>query len=47
MKGNYVAKHARTYNKAKVEEDRKKNMKKGYQKHRGESKDSSFFVYIL
>lgn len=36
---NIVAKHARTYNKATVMEDRKKQMKKGYTKHKGGQKD--------
>ncbi len=32
---NFVAKHARTFNKAHVFTDRKKALKKGYRKHKG------------
>jgi len=33
-KWNPVAKYAREYNKAKVERDRKKTVKRGYRKHK-------------
>ena len=33
---NLVAKHARKYNKAAVHKDRKKAMKKGERKHKGQ-----------
>lgn len=36
MKTNPVAKHARTFNKAHVMVDKKKRVKKGYTKHKGE-----------
>lgn len=36
---NLVAKHARTFNKATVQADKKKKSKKGYQKHK--NKDNS------
>jgi hypothetical protein len=32
---NYVAKHARTFNKASVMADRKKRAARGYRKHKG------------
>lgn len=32
---NYVAKHARTFNKAHTFTDRKKATKRGYRKHKG------------
>ena len=32
---NFVAKHARTFNKARVHTDRKKAVKRGYVKHKG------------
>ena len=32
---NFVAKHARTFNKATVQRDRKKAQKRGYVKHKG------------
>jgi len=35
MKGNLVAKHARTFNKSAVMRDRKKALRKGYTKHKG------------
>ena len=35
---NLVAKHARTFNKATVQRDRKVDQKKGYTKHKGEWK---------
>lgn len=31
---NFVAKHARTFNKSSIEDDKKKKIKKGYQKHK-------------
>ena len=34
MKDNPVAKHARTFNKAHVHRDKKKDKKKGYMKHK-------------
>ena len=34
-KSNPVAKHARTFNKAQTMRDRKKDAKRGYQKHKG------------
>lgn len=36
---NLVAKHARTYNKAHVEADRKQRQKRGYRKHKGMDND--------
>lgn len=46
MKRNIVAKHARKFNKARVEEDRKKKKKRGYEKHRGSLlKKIPLFVY--
>lgn len=33
VKNNFVAKHAREFNKAHVMRDRKKDLKGGYQKH--------------
>ena len=35
MKGNNVAKNMHKFNKAKVFVDRKKNLKRGYGKHKG------------
>ena len=32
---NFVAKHARTFNKARVMVDRKKRSARGYRKHKG------------
>lgn len=32
---NWVAKHARRYNRAAVYRDRKRDAKRGYRKHRG------------
>jgi len=37
MPTNLVAKHAKKFNKAAVHQDRKKSLKKGYRKHRGEA----------
>lgn len=36
---NPVAKHARTFNKATVQADKKKMIKKGYTKHKGRKSD--------
>lgn len=32
---NFVAKHARKFNKATIQKDKKKSLKKGYVKHKG------------
>lgn len=32
---NYVAKHVHTYNKPTVQKDRKRELKRGYKKHKG------------
>ena len=37
---NWVAKHARRFNRAAVYRDRKRDAKRGYRKHRGGSRDS-------
>ena len=42
MKHNPVAKHARRYNKPAVHRDRKKDIKRGYQKHRGRQQEVVF-----
>lgn len=34
MKGNHVAKHAHKYNRATVQQDKKKKLKRGYKKHK-------------
>ena len=39
MKDNYVAKHARKFNKAHVFKDKKKATKGGFRKHKGWFKD--------
>lgn len=36
MKNNYVAKHAKTYNKAVIFEDKKKALKRGKLKHKSQ-----------
>ena len=38
---NFVAKHARSFNKATVQTDRKKAQKRGAVKHKGKSYDSN------
>lgn len=35
MKDNFVAKHARKYNRHNIMEDKKKKFKKGHTKHKG------------
>lgn len=48
MNRNLVAKHARTYNKATVEDNRKKKEKRGYSKHKGNyKKDSPFSLHLF
>jgi hypothetical protein len=42
MKDNYVAKHSRKFNTAKVFDDRKAKTKKGYRKHKGNLPDESY-----
>lgn len=37
---NLVAKHARKYNKASVQVNRKKQAKSGYQKHKGNANET-------
>lgn len=39
---NFVAKHSTSYNKAKVYKDRKKDVKKGYMKHKKPSNNDGF-----
>lgn len=34
---NLVAKHARSFNKASIQKDKKKSLKKGYVKHKGKN----------
>lgn len=43
---NYVAKYSKEFNRATVQTDKKKNLKKGYEKHKGEHSRlfSSMFV---
>ncbi|MDB4311808.1 hypothetical protein N9937_00095 [bacterium] len=36
MQRNLVAKHARQFNKASIQKDKKRSAKAGYQKHKGE-----------
>ena len=46
MENNFVAKHMRKFNKAKVEDDRKKKDKRGYTKHKGRISDLSFCLLL-
>ena len=39
---NWVAKHARRFNRAAVYRDRKRDAKRGYRKHRGGARDSAW-----
>lgn len=39
---NFVAKHARKFNKAAIHKDKKKSLKKGYTKHKKDSTSESF-----
>lgn len=42
MKDNYVAKHSRKFNTAKVFDDRKAKAKRGYTKHKNSLPDESY-----
>lgn len=42
MKDNYVAKHSRKFNTAKVYDDRKAKAKRGYSKHKNNLPDESY-----
>jgi hypothetical protein len=42
MKHNFVAKNAHKYNTAKVYEDRKAKLKRGYRKHKNSLPDESY-----
>ena len=44
---NFVAKHMHEVNKSQVFVDRKKNAKRGYQKHKGRSVDLPYFLSRL
>jgi len=46
MTKNLVAKHARKFNKTNIMEDRKKKLKKGYTKHKGDTHPCSLLESV-